>query len=124
GSVFLNTIEASKDTVVHLNLNHHNLEIAVTKNAKLEFYNLFETITGEDILFFTLFAMEQVGVDTNKVQMKTYGQLLPNTKVFQIFKKYVRHVNIAMKDEEYLENYTLFNLSKCELSPVLSEEKK
>lgn len=124
GSVFINSVPNSQDAVVHLNLVHHNLEILVLKDSKVSYYNLFETQTGEDILFYTLFAMEQIGLDTNKVELKTYGQLLANTKVFQIFKKYVRNLSVGLKDEEYLENYSLFNLSKCELSPALLEEKK
>jgi hypothetical protein len=124
GTVFLNSIPTTNDATVHLNLVHHNLEIAIVKNGQILYYNLFETQTGEDILFYTLFAMEQIGMDTNKVELKTYGQLLANTKVFQILKKYVRKLSVGMKDEEFLENFTLFNLSKCELSPVPSEERK
>lgn len=124
GSIFVNSVSESNSSVVHLNLVHHNLEILVMNGKQIAYYNLFETQTGEDILFYSLFAMEQIGLDTNKVELKTYGQLLANTKVFQIFKKYVRHVSVGLKDEEYLENYSLFNLSKCELSPVPSEGKK
>src|SRR5690606_12114380 len=100
------------------------LEIAVSENGKMIYYNLFETLTGEDILFYTLFVFQQLGLDTNRIELLCYGQLLPNTKVFQILKKYVRHVKAAMKDEDYLENFSLFNLSKCESSQVLSGEKK
>jgi hypothetical protein len=124
GSVFLNSISSSQEPIIHLNLVHHNLEIAIVKTGQILYYNLFETQTGEDILFYTLFALEQIGMDTNKIELKTYGQLMANTKVFQIFKKYVRNVSLGLKDEEFLENYTLFNLSKCALSPVPSEEKK
>lgn len=124
GSIFLNSIEKSDDRSIHLNLIQNNLEIAVFNSTKIQFYNLFETPSDEDILFFTLFALEQVGLDANKLTLKTYGQLLPETKVFQTLKKYVRFVNTAMKDENFMENYTLNNLSKCELSPDHLKEKK
>lgn len=123
GMVFLNSIEKTKEISVHLNLNHHQLEIAITSDSKVQFYNLFETPSGEDILFFTLFSLEQLGLDSNKIEIKTYGELLPNTKVFQILRKHVRFVNAALKDEEFLENYTLYKLSKCELFQGNSEEK-
>ncbi len=124
GNVFLESITNSKETVVHLNLYEHNLEIAVTDNSDIIFYNLFEAQTGEDVLFYTLFVLEQLDIDSNKAELKCYGQLLPGTKVFQTLKKYVRFVFQASKDEEFLENHTLFNLSKCALSQDLSEEKK
>ena len=124
GHVFLSSITHSQDSVVHLNLNHHNLEIAVTGKSTVQFYNLFETPTGEDILFFTLFVMEQLELDSNKVEVKTYGELLPHTKVFQILRKYVRYVSAASKEEDSLAHFTLYNLSKCASFQVVSEEKK
>lgn len=124
GKVFLDTLEKSENPVIHLNLNQRNLEIAVTNNLSLQFYNIFETLTGEDVLFYTLFVLEQLKLDSNQVEMKTYGQLLPKTKVFQILKKYVRNINTAQKDEESLENFTLYNLTQCGLSQEISEEKK
>lgn len=124
GSVFVDFIQTSGEKTVHINLYEHNLEIAVSENGKIIYYNLFETLTGEDILFYSLFVFRQLELDTNKTELLCYGQVLPNTKVFQIFKKYVRNVKAAMKNEDYLENFTLYNLSKCESSQVLSEEKK
>jgi|SRR5690606_29525000 len=124
GEVFLHAIEKTISPTVHLNLNHHNLEILVTADGKLQFYNLFETLSGEDVLFFALFVMEQLELDTNKVELKTYGELMPQTKVFQILRKYVRFVSMASKDEDYLNHFTLYSLSKCASFQVNSEEKK
>lgn len=124
GQIFLDSLEKTNEPVVHLNLLHHQLEIAVTAKNDILFYNLFETPTGEDILFFTLFTLEQLGLDTNKAEIKCYGELLPSTKVFQILKKYVRYLKAAMKDEEFLANFTLQNLSKCASSQALLEGKK
>ena len=124
GEVFLKSIENGLPTTVHLNLNQHQLEIAVTSESKVLFYNLFETPTGEDILFFTLFVMEQLELDTNKVVVKTYGELMPETKVFQILRKYVRHVSAASKDEAFLRHFTIYSISKCASFQVNSEGKK
>lgn len=124
GQVFLDSISKTNEAVVHLNLIQHQLEIAFISNRKLQFYNLFETPTGEDVLFFTLFALEQLNLDGNKVELKTYGELLPATKVFQTLKKYVRFLSAAQKDEDYLANFTLQNLSKCASFQALSKEKK
>lgn len=119
---FLNTIETTKEATIHLNLNAGNLEIAVMNGDSLQFYNLFDAAVDEDVLFYTLFTMEQLNLDTNKVSVRCYGDLLPKTKVFQTLKKYVRYVNTAMKNEEFLANYTLHKLEKCELSQELLEE--
>lgn len=113
GQIFLDTIEKTDRALVHLNLNNHNIEIAVTEDRKLKFYNLFETPKGEDILFYTLFAMEQLGLDTNAVPVRCYGGLISKNKVFHFLKKYIRYPEVAEKDENYVNNYTIYNLSKC-----------
>lgn len=124
GSIFLDSIAVSNDPVIHLNLYEHNLEVAVMENSGVVFYNLFETQTGEDILFYTLFAMEQLNLYPNHSEIKCYGQLLPGTKVFQTLKKYVRFVSAGSRNEDFLENHTLFNLPKCASSQALSEARK
>lgn len=124
GKIFIDSVSKGNETVIHLNLVHHYLEVMVMENDKLLFYNLFDTPTGEDILFYSLYVMDQLGLDTNSVQMKTYSELTFETKVFQLLKKYVRNINQALKDELFLKNFDLYNLMKCELSQAHSEGKK
>lgn len=122
--VLFNTIKLTNDETLHLSLNSKSLEILVFRGDELKFYNLFEALVDEDILFYTLFTLEQMNLSANKIEVKTYGELLPKTKVYQTLKKYIRHVNTAMKDEEFLLNYILYNLEKCELSQGLLKEEK
>lgn len=122
--LLIDTITVSDRKIVHLNLNHHNLEILVTDGGNIIFYNLFETPTGEDVLFYSLYAMEQLGLDTNSVQVRTYGELISGIKVFEILKKYIRNIGQALKDDAFLKNYSLYKLMECELSQVHSEERK
>lgn len=124
GKVFLDSLVFSKQNELHLNLYQQNLEAVVTSEKEILFYNLFEIQSDEDILFYTLFALEQLDLDANKIDLKCYGKLLPNTSIYQTLKKYVRHVTPAVKHEEILENYTLLNLTKCASSPEVSEEKE
>jgi len=124
GKLLIDTVSVNNHKIVHLNLNHHNLEILVTEGGNITFYNLFETPTGEDVLFYSLYAMEQLGLDTNSIQVKTYGELISGIKVFEILNKYIRNISQALKDDAFLKNYSLYKLMECELSQVHSEERK
>lgn len=124
GRIFLDSIVFSRQAELHLNLFPNHLEAVITGEKGILFYNLFEIQSDEDILFYTLFALEQLELDANKVELKCYGRLLAGTNVYQTLKKYIRYVSPAIKNEEFLENYTLLNLIKCESSPEISEEKK
>src|SRR5690606_17694516 len=83
GRIFLDSIQFSNQPEIHLNLYKHNLEVVITNEKGILFYNLFEIQTDEDILFYTLFALEQLGMDTNKTELKCYGQLLAETEIYQ-----------------------------------------
>jgi len=124
GKLLIDTVSVNDRTIVHLNLNHHNLEILITDGGNIIYYNLFETPTGEDVLFYSLYAIEQLGLDTNSIQVKTYGELIAGIRVYEILKKYIRNISQALKDDVFLKNYSLYKLMECELSQVHSEERK
>jgi len=124
GQVFMDSIKFSKQPELHLNLCQNYLEVVVNQENRILFYNLFEVKSDEDILFYGLFVLEQLGLDANKIELKCYGQLLPGSNVYQLLKKYIRFIAPAIKDEEILENYTLHNLSQCASSQEISEEKR
>lgn len=124
GKVFLDSISISKNPELHLNWFETQLEIVISKENSIVFYNLFDVQSDEDVLFFTLFAAEQLQLDLNQIDVKCYGQLLPVKSIYQTLKKYARFVMPALKNEEFLANYTLNNLSQCVSYPEILEEKK
>jgi len=123
GQVFLDSIVFSKQAELHLNLYKKNLEVVATSEKGILFYNLFEAQSAEDILFYSLFVLEQLNFDANKVEMKSYGELQPASSAYQLLKKYIRYISPALKNEIFLENYSLFNLIKCASFPEILEEK-
>lgn len=112
GQVFLSALD-EKAGEVHLNLFKGNLEVAVLEEGKLVFYNLFDSPTDEDVLFYTLFAIEQLNLETNKMKLVTYGDLKPSTSAYGTLRKYIRNLSPVSKDETVMDNFTLLNLEKC-----------
>ena len=51
----------------YLNLNLNSIEIIVFEKKKLVFFNNFDTRTEEDVVYYTLFALEQLQIDPGKV---------------------------------------------------------
>ncbi|MDD3459385.1 MAG: DUF3822 family protein [Weeksellaceae bacterium] len=124
GKVLMDSVAVNSEPFIHLHLSHQMLEILVSESDKLLYYNLFETPTAEDVLFYSLYVADQFGFDTNTVNVKTYGELMEGRKIFELLRKYVRRLSQAVKEEVYMKNYSLYKLSECELSQVHSREKK
>ncbi len=51
----------------YLNLNLNSIDIVVFEKKKLIFFNNFDTKTEEDVVYYTLFALEQLQIDPQKV---------------------------------------------------------
>ncbi len=52
---------------IYLNLNLNSIEIIVFEKKKLVFFNNFDIRTKEDVVYYTLFALEQLQIDPRKV---------------------------------------------------------
>jgi hypothetical protein len=82
---------------IYLNLNLSSIEIIVFENKKLVFFNNFDTRTQEDVVYYTLFALEQLQLDPRKVS--------------------IQYINSNDRENiDVLKNY-IFELSPLELNP-------
>jgi hypothetical protein len=69
----------------------------VLKGAKLLFNNTFRFKTKEDFLYFMLFAMEQLQLDAETVQVIFMGMITEDSKIAELVTRYVR--NIRFKND-------------------------
>ncbi len=59
----------SKNDEIYINLMHQKLEVCVLSNGEFIFYNLFETKTKEDFLFYILYTLNQLNISPNTVSL-------------------------------------------------------
>ena len=95
------------------------------KNGDVIFYNVFACNTGEDILYYFLFTMEQLQLDPLQTRLCIATQRQVNDPLFVSIKKYIRHVEFCVStgliykgDLAQLPShayFTLLNQYQCEL---------
>ena len=81
----------------YLYINDNNLNITIFKNKKLVFNNSFSIESKEDILYFTLFTLEQLKLDTESIKTKIYGDVIKGDEKHQLLYDYIRNINIGSK---------------------------
>jgi hypothetical protein len=74
----------------YLNLNLNSIEIIVFEKKKLVFFNNFDTRTKEDVVYYTLFALEQLQIDPRKVLIEFINRDL--VERIEVLKSYVSDV--------------------------------
>lgn len=85
-------LERTDEPRVYLNIKDQCFEMMVLKGANLLFSNYFRFKTKEDFLYFLLFAMDQLHLDTETVPVYFLGMVVEDSKIVELTKRYVRDV--------------------------------
>lgn len=115
--------ESSKTKNVFINVHNNSFELIFFNEQKLELFNVFSFDTAEDFIYYILFAMEQLDIDTNSIDIELLGDIEKESELFDILYKYVRnvkfsHENELPKDFDVLakhSNYVLLNYPLLEI---------
>lgn len=124
GTSLLSTIHSRSDRKeMHLMFHRQQLDMAVVAGQKLILYNTFEYTAKEDVLYYVLFAAEQLDMDPNEFYAFVYGKIDSQGKIYELLYRYVRHV-VCEKHEPIFgtsskvlqEHYCLLFSLQCALS--------
>jgi len=110
--------EYNTEPTAYLYLSENTLNITAFKNEKLIFNNSFNFETKEDILYFVLFAFEQLKLDTNNVNTLLFGDITKDDDNFKLLYEYIRNIELGERPNQLqfpdefntLENQKYFGL--------------
>lgn len=98
---FLKREASSEEDIIYLNINDHSFELVAIRNTQLVLYNSFEISSKEDLIYYVLFAIEQLQFDTETVQLKLMGRIEKGDAYFDTIFKYIRFVTFYMPDFKF-----------------------
>jgi hypothetical protein len=84
-----------------VNVNTNHFEISIINNGKLLLYNTFEYQTKEDFIYFILFTIEQLKLDTETTPVYLSGRIKNNDELYTIAYKYIRHIAFVEPNYKY-----------------------
>lgn len=79
---------------VHIHLHKNSFDLVATQKKKLLLANAFEFHSKEDFLYYTLFTLEQLELNPEKVLVILSGQVQKEDPLYEMAYKYIRHLNI------------------------------
>lgn len=82
-----------EQTAVFANFTSRQLDLLVFKDGKLHLSNSFEYHTPEDVVYYTLFIYEQLGLNPNESPMYLSGNIAKSTSVYSALYTYIRHID-------------------------------
>ena len=91
--------EKTEKTIVYASIEKKKLEVCVLSENKLEFHNSFTTDTKEDLLYFLLFSMEQLGLSPEKTELVLLDDILKSDEKYNLLYQYVRNISFGNRPE-------------------------
>ena len=84
----------------YLHLNKNKATVTIFKKNKFIFNNTFEYSTKEDLLYFVLFAFEQVKVSPENIILTIFGDIEKGDDYFNLLYDYIRHIKLGERPSQ------------------------
>ena len=92
----------------HLYLNPGPQELTlVVLGQHLEYCNVFACTTAEDVVYYTILVMQELGLDPDHDEVTVWGELMPDSAVFSLLRTYVRNVRFGARPGNVQYSYRL-----------------
>lgn len=92
----LNT-DIKESTSVHVCVENRYMNLLVLRDGKPLLSNVFHYQSPQDFAYFILFVYDELKLDINDCPITLYGEISPDSNIFALIYKYIRHVHFATK---------------------------
>ncbi|WP_282133072.1 DUF3822 family protein [Cellulophaga baltica] len=90
----LNNFTAGKEPICYAHITEQQVDITVIANKNLVFYNSFIFETKEDFIYYILFTIEQLKLDTETIKLRLFGSIEEGDELYNLIFTYVRNVDV------------------------------
>lgn len=122
---FLHMAERTTRPVLYIYVDRNYVTLVVLQGMRLEFCNSFYFASYEDFIYFVLFVLEEKKMNPDQDQVVVWGELLLNSELHDVLRKYIRNVQFGKKpngvgysyrfDTLFAHrNFDLYSLHFCE----------
>lgn len=94
----LNNQSNSNAPVCYAHLAEKQLDIVVLSQKKLLLYNNFSYETQEDFMYYLLFTLEQLNLNTEDIKLRLFGVIEEEDSLYTLCKKYISTIAIFAPD--------------------------
>ncbi len=98
GTVMVESLLSNQSNVnepqCFVHVTQKEMEVAIISQKKLLLYNSFNFNSKEDFIYYLLFTLEQLKLDTETIKLKLFGSIEEGDLLYNICYSYVKHVSI------------------------------
>jgi Protein of unknown function (DUF3822) len=86
----------SKAQTAFLYFGHHYFTMVITANGTLKFCNRFEYKTAQDLVYYVLFAMNELNIEPDEIILRLNGNIIEQSEDFELLNQYLPNVKLSI----------------------------
>ena len=127
-TVFIESVmqhyKLNEETTIYISVQNAYFQLIVLEGRKLKFYNGYDYRSGEDIIYYILFACEQLNLNPDQTPIVIAGEIEINSEAYKFIHRYIRNISFTNRNPNYTYSfvfdqipshyfYQLLNLHLC-----------
>ncbi len=90
----LNNSGANKEPICYVHIEGQQMDITIIAQKKLLFYNSFTITSKEDFIYYLLFTLEQLKLDTESTKLQLFGSIEEGDDIYNLCYKYIKDISL------------------------------
>ena len=88
--------EVKNEPICFAYVRPEEFDLVIIQQKKLLFFNSFSYKTPEDFLYYLLFTMEQLQLDTGETKVRVFGTVEEGDRLFDLCQEYIQHLSVYL----------------------------
>ncbi len=90
----LNNSGANKEPICYVHFEGQQMDITIIAQKKLLLYNSFTITSKEDFMYYLLFTLEQLKLDTESTKLQLFGSIEEGDDLYNLCYKYIKDISL------------------------------
>lgn len=99
------------EPAMFLNIYTDNFDLLIFQNGRIIFCNNFNWNSSEDIVYYTIFVIDQLKINSEKVVTSLSGNISTKSDILKLMRKYIRTVDVLTYNQDVQLSYALSELN-------------
>ena len=90
----LNSHSNGNEPICYVHVADKQMDITVLTQKQLLFFNSFQFLTKEDFIYYLLFTLEQLKLNTETIKLRLFGSVDMGDELYNIAYEYIQHISL------------------------------
>jgi hypothetical protein len=105
---------------LYLHLGQQELTLVLLQQQRLEFCNVFPYGSAEDVLYYTILVMQELGLNPDQDELTIWGDLTSDSALFELLRTYIRRLRFGSRPYDLQYSYRLNEVLEYQYFDLLS----